>query len=77
MVLWGGKSMSLTGKIFSHEYPDDGAIFQSRFDDIDVQAAQLVGHDQSHQQLRAGQFRGRFTAAELGGDAWLFIEQTN
>ena len=78
--------MSLNDKTFSQDYPvcakgqpvpHAGAIFQSRFDDIDVQAAQLVGHDQSYQQLSAGQFRGRFTTAELGGDAWLFIEETN
>lgn len=78
--------MSLNDEAFLQDYPvrakrpttpQRGAILQSRFEDIDAQAAQLVGHDQSYQQLSAGQFRGRFTTAELGGDAWLFIEETN
>ena len=78
--------MSLNNKDISGDYPIcegrglmsvQGAIRQSAFDDIDEQAAQLVGHDQCYQQLSAGRFRGRFTTAELGGDAWLFIEETN
>ena len=78
--------MSLTDKDFLGNYPDcaarplvpsPGAIFQSSFEDIDEQAAQLVGHDQRYQQLSPGRFRGRFTTAELGGDAWLFLEETN
>lgn len=78
--------MSLIGNDFSDGYPicasrglapSPGIILQSRFDDIDEQAAQLVGHDQSYQQLSPGRFFGRFTTAELGGNAWLFIEETN
>ena len=57
--------------------PNPGTISQSTFDDIDEQAAQLVGHDQRYQQLSPGRFHGRFTTAELGGDAWLFLEETN
>jgi AraC family transcriptional regulator, ethanolamine operon transcriptional activator len=72
--------MSLNGLDITGPYPvcaSPGAIFQASFDDIDEQAAQLVGHEQSYQQLSPGRFHGRFTTAELGGDAWLFIEETN
>lgn len=72
--------MSLLNKDISIDYPicaANGAISQSTFDDIDQQAAQLLGHDQNYQQLSAGSFRGRFTTADLSGDAWLFVEETN
>jgi AraC family ethanolamine operon transcriptional activator len=47
------------------------------FQDIDDQAACLVGHDQLYRQLSCGAYRGAFSTVSMGGDVTVYFEQLN
>ena len=56
---------------------DNDALTDQLFDDFDLQAEQLSGHDQSYLQLTPGPFEGRFLSAFLGKEVAIHMEFCN
>ncbi|MDQ0419731.1 AraC family ethanolamine operon transcriptional activator [Peteryoungia aggregata LMG 23059] len=55
----------------------DGLFHERSFDDIDRQAAELSGYDQSYRQMSKGRFSGRFSSLVLPGHEGVHIERVN
>jgi AraC family ethanolamine operon transcriptional activator len=52
-------------------------ITGGQFDDVDAQAAQLLGYGQEYQQLGRGRFRGTFASYFLNPEVGLHFERAN
>jgi AraC family ethanolamine operon transcriptional activator len=55
----------------------DGLFCERDFDDLDRQAAELSGYDQSYRQMSKGRFSGRFSSLALPGHGGVHIERVN
>jgi AraC family ethanolamine operon transcriptional activator len=62
----------------SDQIRDSDGLFHDRsFDDLDRQAAELSGYDQSYRQMSKGRFSGRFSSLVLRGHEGVHIERVN
>lgn len=52
-------------------------VREGRFDDIDRQAAELSGYDQSYRQMTKGRFSGTFSSLLLSAEDGVHVERVN